>query len=72
MPELEYIAAAHVAYFIATGKDLFADNVVRARGGALSFYDDGLDVNVSDDDDRCIFVAASAALPSRNLASPKP
>ena len=66
IPDLEHLAAAHVAYFIATGKDLFANHVVRARGGALFFYGFGLDVNDYYDDLRCNFVAASAALPSRN------
>jgi hypothetical protein len=70
MPELENLAVAHAAYFLATGKDLFAGNVVRARGGALRFNDFG--VRVSDfvggggDDGRYGSVAASAALPSRN------
>jgi hypothetical protein len=66
MPELEHLAAAHVAYFIATGKDLFANNVVRARGGALGFDDIGLYVLGYRDGDRYNDVAASAALPSRN------
>ena len=60
------LATAHVAYFIATGKDLFANNVVRARGGALDFSADGLGVTGFLDGDRYRNVAASAALPSRN------
>ena len=60
------LATAHVAYFIATGKDLFANNVVRARGGALYFNALGLRVNDSYDVYRYVLVAASAALPSRN------
>jgi hypothetical protein len=60
------LATAHVAYFIATGKDLFANNVVRARGGALGFYDDGLGVDDCRVDVRRSYVAASAALPPRN------
>jgi hypothetical protein len=60
------LATAHVLYFIATGKDLFAGNVVRARGGALYFHADGLDVYVHYGAGRYYDVAASAALPSRN------
>jgi hypothetical protein len=66
MPEIEHLAAAHVAYFIATGKDLFANNVVRARGGALFFSARGLCVDDYFDDYRYPYVAASAALPPRN------
>ena len=61
------LAAAHAAYFIATGKDLFARNVVRARGGALYFDANGLRVLDFNDDSRDYRVAASAALPSRNF-----
>ena len=64
--DINDLATAHVAYFIATGKDLFANNVVRARGGALYFDDDGLGVYDYYDDLRYGHVAASAALPSRN------
>jgi hypothetical protein len=64
--DLSDLATAHVAYFIATGKDLFANNVVRARGGALYFSVYGLDVFDSYDGVRDCHVAASAALPSRN------
>jgi len=66
MPELEHLAAAHVAYFIATGKDLFANNVVRHRGGALHFCRYGLSVFVFFDVPRDFYFAFSAALPSRN------
>jgi hypothetical protein len=66
MPELCDLAVAHAAYFIATGKGLFGGNAVRARGGALSFDADGLDVYDSYDDFRLRYVSASAALPSRN------
>jgi len=48
--DIEDLAVAHTAYFIATGKDLFDGKIVRARGGALYFCDDGLDV-ISDYDD---------------------
>jgi hypothetical protein len=61
------LATAHVAYFIATGKDLFDNHVVRARGGALGFSGgNGLLVGGCSDDLRSSSVAASAALPSRN------
>jgi hypothetical protein len=40
---------------------------VRARGGALNFNDNGLDVNNYNDDNRNHNVSASAALPSRNF-----
>jgi hypothetical protein len=63
--DLSDLATAHVAYFIATGKDLFANNAVRARGGALYFYGDGVRVVGCYDDVRDGVVAASAALPSR-------
>jgi hypothetical protein len=66
MPEIEHLAAAHSAFLIATGKDLFADKVVRARGGALFFNAGGLCVFGSYDDHRLSGVAASAALPARN------
>jgi hypothetical protein len=64
--DLADLAAAHAAYFIATGKDLFGGNVVRACGGALYFYADGLNVHGCNDAHRDSYVAASAALPSRN------
>jgi hypothetical protein len=44
--------------------------VVRARGGALNFNDNGLNVNDYNDDNRNNNVAASAALPSRNFCLP--
>ena len=64
--DLSDLAVAHAAYFLATGKDLFAGNVVRARGWALFFYAKGLCVVSSYDAYRINFVAASAALPPRN------
>jgi len=66
MPELCDLAVAHAAYFIATGKDLFGGNVVRARGGARSFHGGGLGVGYYNDGYRDHVVSASAALPSRN------
>ncbi len=41
---IEDLAAAFVAFYVATGKDLFEDQVVRAAGGALDFYSNGLRV----------------------------
>lgn len=64
--DLPDLAVAHAAYFLATGKDLFGGNIVRARGGALFFHASGLGVNDSDDDGRYDNVAACAALPARN------
>ena len=45
----------------------FEQHVVRARGGALNFNDNGLNVNDYNDDNRNNNVAASAALPPRNF-----
>ena len=46
---LEDLAAAFVAFYVATGKDLFEDKVVRAAGGALYFHSVGLRVvDISD------------------------
>ena len=64
--DLSDLAVAHAAYFLATGKDLFAGIVVRARGGALYFHVHGLDVCDYRDSVRSTHVAASAALPPRN------
>ena len=64
--DLSDLAVAHTAYFLATGKDLFAGKVVRARDGAFFFDDIGLNVGDSYGDLRCSYVAASAALPPRN------
>jgi hypothetical protein len=66
MPDLSDLAVAHAAYFLATGKDLFQGDVVRARGGPLDFYSLGLRVSFYDDDDRDDYLAASASLPPRN------
>ncbi|RIL12309.1 MAG: hypothetical protein DCC75_00665 [Proteobacteria bacterium] len=64
--EIQDLAVAHVAYFIATGKDLFAGNIVRARGGALNFISNGLDGGYSYDDRSYTFVSASRAMPFPN------
>jgi hypothetical protein len=42
---LEDLAAGFVAFYVATGKDMFEDYVVRAAGGSLSFDSYGLDEN---------------------------
>ena len=42
---LEDLAAAFVAFYIATGKNLFEGQVVRAAGGVLGFFSYGLRVN---------------------------
>lgn len=61
------LAVAHAAYFLATGKDLFNCNVVRAREGALGFNSVGLYVyKFYCADAPAEGVAASAALPLRN------
>ena len=65
--DFQDLAVAHAAYFIATGKDLFAGNIVRARGGALFFSSLGLGVDgYSYGDLRYDNVSASRALPSPN------
>jgi hypothetical protein len=46
---LEDLAAAFVAFYVATGKNLFEGKVVRAAGGALSFNSVGLGVDGIDD-----------------------
>lgn len=64
--DIRDLAAAQQAFFIATGKDLFDGNVVRARGGALSFDSYGLDVGIYYGDRRYYHVAASRSLPLPN------
>ena len=71
MPSLEDLAAAFVAHYIATREPLFGwydtsigmSFIVRAAGGALFFYSDGLDHSGIVDDVRYDFVAVAAALP---------
>jgi len=48
--QLEDLAAAFVAHWVATGQDLFDDKWVRAVGGALSFRSYGLSVHGIDGD----------------------
>lgn len=64
--DLKDLAVANAAYFIATGKDLFDGNVVRARGGALRFSGGGLDVSYSYGAFRSRYVSASRSLPFPN------
>ncbi len=45
--QLEDLAAAFVAHYVAKGQDLFDDKWVRAVGGALRFYSIGLVVSVN-------------------------
>ncbi len=45
LPSLEDLAAAFVAHYVATGMDIFQDQVVRAAGGALHFLGIHLTVN---------------------------
>ena len=66
MAPLADLAVAHTAFFILTGKDLFQGQFVRACGGALHFYGDGLDVDDDDDVYRLRDVSASRSLPSTN------
>jgi hypothetical protein len=47
--QLEDLAAAFVANYVATGEDLFEDQWVRAVGGALYFLSHGLGVRGIDD-----------------------
>ena len=70
MPEMEHLAAAHAAYFIASGKDLFDGNVVRARREALRFLPDGLCVIDCIGDYPYDDGAASADLSPRNPVTP--
>ena len=41
---IEDLAVCHAAYYIATGKDAFAGNTVRARGGSLYFSREGIEI----------------------------
>ena len=66
MAPLADLAVAQTAFFILTGKDLFQGQWVRASGGALSFYSNGLDVNDYCDDLSGRDVSASRSLPSTN------
>ena len=64
--DIRDLAAAHQAFFVATGKDLFNGKVVRARGGALDFDSVGLVVYNYHDDNPSFDVAASRSLPLPN------
>jgi hypothetical protein len=60
---LEDLAAAFVAFYVATGKDLFEGKVVRAAGGALNFYSLGLYVSVIGDDRSNSDMAVASRVP---------
>jgi hypothetical protein len=60
---LEDLAAAFVAFYVATGKSLFEGQWVRAAGGALIFLSSGLDVSGLDDDSSYSNVAVSSRVP---------
>jgi hypothetical protein len=60
---LEDLAAAFVAFYVATGKNLFEGKRVRAAGGVLNFHSDGLLVSDIVDDDSFSFVAVSSRVP---------
>jgi hypothetical protein len=60
---IEDSAAAFVAFYVATGKDLFEDKVVRAAGGALFFLSNGLNVHAVDVDDSNGDVAVASRVP---------
>jgi hypothetical protein len=61
------LAAAFVAFYVATGKDLFEGQWVRAAGGALDFDSNGLDVSDIGDDRSFSFVAVSSRVPRPSL-----
>ena len=63
---LEDLAAAFVAFYVATGKDLFQDQVVRAAGGVLRFGSCGLCVLAVGGDVGHSGMAVSSRVP-RNL-----
>jgi hypothetical protein len=60
---LEDLAAALVAFYVATGKNLFEGKRVRAAGGVLRFHSFGLDVSDIGDDDGNSDVAVSSRVP---------
>ena len=62
MPTLHDLAVAQVGYFMMSGKDLFCGIGVRAVGGVLYFFSDGLLVDNVIDVSRS-HVAASACCP---------
>jgi hypothetical protein len=64
---LEDLAAAFVAFYVATGKDLFERKVVRAAGGALCFVSNGLVVGDIDDGSSLSGEAVSSRVPRPSL-----
>ncbi len=66
---LEDLAAAFVAFYVATGKDLFEGQAARAAGGVLVFFSIGLDVyGVGDADSSSVSgVAVSSRVPRPSL-----
>ena len=62
MPPIELLVAAHVVFAIKTKRDLFDDNVVRARGGSLDLDKNGLEADAFEDGDRREFIAAASLL----------
>jgi hypothetical protein len=60
---LEDLAAAFVAFYVATGKDLFEGKVVRAAGGALDFDSFVLSVHGIDDASSDSAVAVASRVP---------
>ena len=60
---LEDLAAAFVAFYVATGKNLFEGKRARAAGGVLRFHSFGLDVSDIGDDDGNSDVAVSSRVP---------
>jgi hypothetical protein len=75
---LEDLAAAFVAHWVATGEPLFGwykkfdqwTFTVRAAGGALYFFSNGLVVNVIVGDSSSINVAVASRVPRPRLPSP--
>jgi hypothetical protein len=63
LANLEDLAAAFVAHYVATGEDLFEDKAVRAAGGALYFFGRGLCVDGIVDRSGYSGVAVSARVP---------
>ena len=71
LPSLEDLAAAFVAHYMATGEPLFGwfskagqwSFRVRAAGGALHFFSNGLDVYEIVDDGSISYVAVAALVP---------
>jgi hypothetical protein len=63
LANLEDLAAAFVAHYVATGQSLFEGKWVRTAGGALLFYSYGLSEFLIDDADSSRVVAVSARVP---------